>query len=555
MNDDARSVMERLRAVGEGALSPQDKLALLLTVRSQSPALSREIDRLLLADYLSMGAGLREAQAIQQKLRGLLRRLTAPPRYPAVFLRHVHDGGDELRLAEVVFAGSRRVVTLADAAAEAPLVSGDEVLLNSDLNAALEKSPDGSPGVGEVAYYDRPMPDGRLVLKSRDEELVVSPSARLEGVELKPGDLVRWSKEAWMALEKLEGGAARQFLLEDAPRVGPEAVGGQQQNLARLLGGLRAHLLNPELARAYGMENARGTILMVGPPGCGKTLMARVAAAEVSRVSGKSCRFAVVKPGEWRNPFVGVTEENIRNTFKMLDEACRDGFAILFLDEIEVIGRTRGSFVGHHADRFLAALLTELDGFKDHKNVAIISATNRKDLIDPALLERLSGEEIEVNRPDRRGAREIFAIHLPQTLPYNPDSASAESARQEIIEVAVARFYAEGPEGELCVLHLRDHTTRTVSARELVSGRLIEQVCRSARRAAFLRQVNGGEAGLTVGDIEAATTRALQRLASTITIRNARDHLTGLDDADIVRVEPTNRRVRQPRRYLCLELS
>jgi SpoVK/Ycf46/Vps4 family AAA+-type ATPase len=229
----------------------------------------------------------------------------------------------------------------------------------------------------------------------------------------------------------------------------------------------------------------------------------------------------------------------------------KDGFAVLFLDEIEAVGRIRGSAVGHHSDKFLAALLAELDGFTDRGGVAIIAATNRKDMVDPALLERLSDVEIHVSRPDMRGARAIFQIHLPESLPYSPNGASAEDTRLEIIETAVSRFYSPNAENELCILRFRDGKTRTVTARELASGRIFEQICRAARQAAFLRDVRGGEPGLRVADIENAVSHAMKRLASTLSLRNVHAYLSDLpQDVDVVSVEPVVRKVSRPHRYL-----
>lgn len=259
----------------------------------------------------------------------------------------------------------------------------------------------------------------------------------------------------------------------------------------------------------------------------------------------------VVKPAEWEDPYVGVTQQNIRNCFKALREAAQDDFAILFLDEIEAVGRIRGSAVGQHSDKFLAALLAELDGFTDRAGIAIIAATNRKDLIDPALLERLSDVEIQVKRPDQRGARSIFRIHLSESLPYSPNGPAAAATRGELIDVAVSRFYSPNADSELNSIRFRDGKTRIITARDLASGRIFEQVCRAARQRAFLRDVRGGEGGLQVEDMQNAVGNALERLASTLSPRNVYSYLADLpQDIDVVSVEPIVRRVKQPHRYL-----
>src|SRR5262249_35402539 len=158
-----------------------------------------------------------------------------------------------------------------------------------------------------------------------------------------------------------------EFLLADVPEITRDQVGGQDENLETLFASLTTILLDPVRAARY-RQHGRNSVLMVGPPGCGKTLMAKVAASEISRLSRKKCRIAVVKPAAWESPFVGETQRNIRQFFQALAEAAKDGFVIAFFDEVESVGRVRGGVTNHHSDKFLAALLTELNGFQDRKD-------------------------------------------------------------------------------------------------------------------------------------------------------------------------------------------
>jgi len=268
-------------------------------------------------------------------------------------------------------------------------------------------------------------------------------------------------------------------------------------------------------------------------------------------VSGRKCFFGIVKPGEWEDPYVGVTQSNIRACFKEAREAAANGsFAVLFFDEIESIGRIRGSSpVGHHSDKFLAAFLAELDGFEDRSNVAVICATNRKDLIDPSLLERISDLEICVQRPDMRAAREIFDIHLPASIPYSPDSGA--DTRGESIERAISSIYGPNAGNKLADVRLRDGKTLRVTARQLVSGRLIEQVCRSARWSALFRDVTGGEPGLRFADMESALSQVMGRLATTLSPQNAHAYLPELpQDVPVAAVDPTISHMTNQRRYI-----
>jgi SpoVK/Ycf46/Vps4 family AAA+-type ATPase len=279
--------------------------------------------------------------------------------------------------------------------------------------------------------------------------------------------------------------------------------------------------------------------------------MARVAAAQAARESGQECRFFVVKPGEWESPWVGQAQSNVRECFKGLHKAAEDGMAVLFLDEVESVGRHRGGQLSQHGDKFTAAWLAELDGFADRGDVAIVSATNRKDLIDPALLQRLSDVEIAVPRPDSRAAGSIFEIHLADGIPVHPNGSASPETRREIIESAVSKLYAPNCENAITVLHFRDGSSRVVDARQLVSGRLIEQICRSACEAAFARELGGGGAGVRVSDMERAVAAAVERLATTLSARNAHQYLEDLpEDADVVRVERPRRKVKRATRYL-----
>jgi SpoVK/Ycf46/Vps4 family AAA+-type ATPase len=353
-----------------------------------------------------------------------------------------------------------------------------------------------------------------------------------------------------IALEAVGGSTGQRYLVEQVEDLPLDRVGGQAAALHELLSALTARLTDPDVAADYGLSGKRA-VMLAGSPGCGKTLLARACAAEIQRRTGKTCRFAVVKPGEWLSPFVGTTEENIRKCFQAMRDASRDGLVVLFLDEIESIGRIRGRSIAQHDDRFLTTLLAELDGFSDRGEVAVIAATNRKDLLDPALVDRLCDVDIAVARPDMRGAREIFAVHLARSLRYYANGVPAEETREQMIDRGVSRLYGPNADNEICSLHLRDGKTRTIAARELVSGRMIEQICRSACSHAFNRHIAGGGEGLRGADIDHAVEAGIERLRTTLTAHNARAYLDDLpQDVDVVRVEPIARPAKSVYRYL-----
>jgi hypothetical protein len=480
---------------------------------------------------------------IQNRLREIIARYESPPWRMATFIRQEHTPHGERAL--VAYGGEDRAIAVSPEVDITQVPVGTCVFLSKEGNVLMGLSSVDSPRGGEIGTFERFLADGRLGLKYRDEDVIVDAAAPLQQVPLQAGDLVRWDRVLWMAFERVEPAAKRGYFLDIVPDVSRHRLGGLDNHVETLLSALYPTLVAPAKARKYGLDG-RGTILLVGPPGCGKTLSARVAAAEVSRSSGKPVRFSVVKPAEWESPWVGETQHNIRRAFQAWRDSVEreHGMVVVFLDEVEAIGRTRGHVVGYHQDKFLAALLTELDGFQGREGIAIISATNRKDLIDPALLERLSDIEIQIPRPTMSAARAILGVHLPDSLPYS-------EPRDELIETAVSQWYAPNGQNTLCTLRFRDGKTRTVSAHELASGRAFEQICRTVRRAAFLRDLQGDAPGLRRIDIEHAVSQAMERLATTLTRNNVHTYLADLpQDVDVVSVDPIVRKVNRPQRYL-----
>lgn len=544
--------MKQLDAVGEGAPSLDEKCQMVQMVRS-IPGKSQQLDQLLISDRDRLRIGLQEAQKNLEKMRNLIDKMTSPPWHMGLYLSPVKDDDGETgedRRVMVFHGGSRHVVFLGDDLDASALRLGDEVFLNNEMTVVMGKAPSCTPCVGETAIFDRSTADGRLVLKWRDDEMIVDASGGLQASKLESGDRVRWDRTACIAYEKIERASGQRYFIGQTPEGRLDQIGGQRDTVQKLLATLQTRLVNPESSTLYGL-NGRHAPLLFGPPGNGKTLTARIVCAEIARTSGKQCRFAVVKPAEWLDPFVGVTEQNIRETFRALGEAAREvGMAVLFLDEIESIGRIRGSAVGHHSDRFLGALLAEIDGFNQRGDIAIMAATNRTDLCDPALLERFD-VLIPINRPTMRAAREIFAIHLPSSIPFSPNGHTARDTRAELIDRAVSALYTPNAENQLSVIRFRDGTSRTVTAGELMSGRTIEQICRAARQAAFLRDVRSKDRGVRVEDIDEAVSKAIDRLATALTPRNAHAYLSDLpQDVDVVAVEPIRRRAGPSHRYI-----
>ena len=545
------STVQQLLATGDEAPSLEQKRQLLRALREITPDQSEAAITEVFRGIERMASSLRRAGAITDELRSKIEELVGKLWFPATFIGF--HGEPEEKRALVSHGNTSRVVGIWEDVPVEILSKGCEVMLNHELSAIVARSSRPCRPTGEIVSVVEKTPRGSLIIRSREEEYEVELAGALAEAEFKAGDRVRWDPVAAMVFERVEQPQQRRFLLGETPNVTIADVGGQDENVARLYSILASVLVAPERAAAYGLSG-RSSVLITGLPGCGKTLMVRAVVNEISRKTGKTARFFVVKPSEWESSLVGATERNIRETFATLREAAKDGsLVVLFLDEIEGIGRTRGYAHNQFADKALACLLAELDGFSGREGVAIIANTNRKELIDNALLSRLSDQEIHVLPPGRRGAEDIFGIHLKPTLPFCPNGTMAAATRRQLIETAVARIYApNSPYAELCRIKFRDgKTTRLVSGRDFANGRLFEQICRAALQAAFQRELATGQSGITVADMEDAIAAAMERMSTALSVHNVRNFFLDLPaDLDVIAVERLGRKVDRPTRYL-----
>jgi ATP-dependent 26S proteasome regulatory subunit len=544
--------LSMLVAHGDGAPSLPQKLAILQRFREQSdrsPISARDVDCHLLTENERLNRAIAQVNESLEQAGTIMEKLTVPPWFPALFVKLVDVGEQGLR-ARVCQDRTRVLVTISEEIDPESLQIGDEVFLNNERNTMMARAPVGLSDIGETATFDRYLDHGRIVVRHRDEEIVAYTAGGMEHAALKSGDVVRWNHAAQIAYEKLPSAPGRQYLVEDVPDLPDAWVGGQAENLDRLLKAIESGLMKPKLRKKY-QADEYPAILMVGPPGCGKTLLARIAIAAIQRRTGKKCSICIVKPSQFEDPYVGITQRNIRDCFKAVREAASDGYAVMFLDEVESLGRIRGSAGGIHADKFLNAFLTEVEGFEGRVKTVLIAATNRPDLLDPAVLERLGEVEIHVNRPDMLGARSIFEIHMDAKLPFHSNGVSESTTRQQIIESALSRLYSPNADNKLCTIRFRDGSTQEVCARDLISGRLIAQTCRQVRQTALLREERDGDSGIRMSDMDQAITHTLARLYNLLTPRNCHAYLSDLpQDVDVVAVEKEPRPVDRPLRYL-----
>jgi len=255
------------------------------------------------------------------------------------------------------------------------------------------------------------------VLRSRDEELVVNPAASLDAAALRSGDEVRLERNAWLAFEKIERSQGGRMFLEETPSETFDDVGGLDREIQELQRTFRLHLEHPEIVKKYRLARKK-SVLFDGPPGTGKTLLARALANWLARLSraGRS-RFMNVKPGQWGSVWYSQTEANCREAFRVAREAGEQDPAVpvvMFLDEIDSIGALRGQSFHRIDDRVLNVLMTELNGLESRGNVVVVAATNRPDVLDPALTRpgRLGDLVLRIGRPNRKAGRDILSKHL-----------------------------------------------------------------------------------------------------------------------------------------------
>lgn len=525
-------------ALFDASVPVEFRQRLLARLRAEHADQSARIDLALLQRDKMHTDAIGRLDALLDELRDKATKLTSAPVHEAVFVGPclLPDGR---QLARVVGNGSREVLLeLVDDSILAGLCAGDRVLLATEGNVVLGKSATPSPGPGECALLERWLDAERLMLRHRDQILVTRAAARLTAENLKPGETVRLDPLSGFAMERVPPDEHSRYAPdEEATSLPPEALAGYDDIRDGKLRQITYAVTHADVASMYGLAQQRPWILLGGPPGVGKTTFARVIAGVLQRQTGRNCRIRKLNGAELLSPYVGETEQRIRGFVREVRDS--DEWSIIFIDEVDAIARARGTLGNVHSDRFLGTWLAELEGFDGRAPCILIAATNRLDMVDAAFRSRCT-EEIEIPRPRMEAARAILSRHLAAALPYHPGSDAAAETRARMIEAAVARLYLPNAPGALlATLRLRDGKTRNVFARDLISGRLIEQICVDARKRAFQRHVEGDASGLRVDDIDAAVDDARNRLRATLTPSNAHGYLTDIPhDLAIVAVDP-----------------
>ena len=376
---------------------------------------------------------LREAREQILSLKADVAKLAEPPSGFGVFLEAHLDG-----TADVLSNGRRYRVVLSPTVDLADLGPGQDVLLNESMNL-IEAA--GFESAGEIVTLKEVLADGRraLVKGRSDEERIVLIAAPLIDQRLRAGDTFLMDSRAGFILERVPKSDVEELVLEEVPDIGYDDIGGLSSQIEQIRDAVELPFLHRELFAEHELAAPKG-ILLYGPPGCGKTLIAKAVAnsmakqiAEKSGLDHGRSFFLNIKGPELLNKYVGETERHIRVIFERAREKASEGMpVIVFFDEMDSLFRTRGTGVSSDVENTIVPqLLSEIDGVESLENVIVIGASNREDMIDPAILRpgRLD-VKIKIDRPDAAAAREIFAKYLTAGLPIHPDEISAHGSAE-----------------------------------------------------------------------------------------------------------------------------
>ncbi len=449
---------------------------------------------------------LREARDHIASLREEVDKLTQPPAAYGTLLAVNDDGTVD------VFSGGRKMRVAVALEATDALEIGMEVVLNDSLNVVLAREPESQ---GEVVTFSEHIDHGRaLVSAHTDEERVVALAPSLRGVKLRAGDTLRMDSRSGLLLEKLPRPEVEQLVLEEVPDITYADVGGLDSQIEQIADAVELPYVHADLFAEHDLPAPKG-ILLYGPPGCGKTLIAKAVAnslakkvAEVSGDEHARSYFLNIKGPELLNKYVGETERQIRLVFQRAREKSEEGWpVIVFFDEMDSMFRTRGTGISSDMESTIVPqLLAEIDGVEALRNVIVIGASNREDLIDPAILRpgRLD-VKIKIERPDAEAAAQIFARYLNTELPLDPDliaeTGDAESAITAMISDTVAEMYRTDQSNRFLEVTYANGDKEVMFFKDFASGAMIENIVRRAKKLAIKRVISGGPRGLRTVDL------------------------------------------------------
>jgi proteasome-associated ATPase len=450
---------------------------------------------------------LHEAREQITSLKEEVDKLCAPPSTYGVYLAANEDG-----TVTILSQGRKVKVNLHPSIKVEAIRPGQELILNEGLNV-VETA--GYEIQGEVVILKERLDDERaLVTQRADEDRVAMVAEPLRGEKLKIGDHLLLDGKSGYLLEKLPKGEVEDLALEEVPDIDYEDIGGLTTQIESIKDAVELPYLYSDYYKEHHLAPPKG-VLLYGPPGCGKTMIAKAVAnnlaARISEKRGEKVKgyFLSIKGPELLNKYVGETERKIREIFvKAREKAAEDVPVVIFFDEMDALFRTRGSGISSDVETTIVPqLLAELDGVEAVKNVIVIGASNRQDLIDPAILRpgRLD-VKIKIERPDREGAADIFNKYLTANLPIHesetrPHGGNVQAAVDQMIVATIEEMYSLGEENRFLEVTYANGDKEVLYFKDFASGAMIESVVRRAKKLALKRYIQTSEKGIKGEDL------------------------------------------------------
>jgi len=442
-------------------------------------------------------------------LREEVEKLTQPPAVYGTFIDFNEDGSVD------IFASGRKMrVALHPGLDPGQIQRGNEVVLNESFSVIGVRDADGQ---GEVVTVKEVIDERRVLVYARaDEERVVELADALRDIKLRSGDALLLDLRSNLLVEKLLRQEAEELVLEEVPDISYADVGGLDEQIESITDAVELPYLHRALFQDYELPAPKG-ILLYGPPGCGKTLIAKAVANSLSQkvaelTGNRNVRsyFLNIKGPELLNKYVGETERQIRLVFQRAREKAEEGVpVIIFFDEMDSLFRTRGTGISSDMESTIVPqLLAEIDGVESLRDVIVIGATNREDLIDPAILRpgRLD-VKIKIERPNADAAAQIFERYLHTKLPIDEalvrelGGGDREKAVRAMIEVTVAQMYRIDDTNRFLEVTYQGGDKEILYFKDFASGAMIENIVRRAKKLAVKREIAGKGRGLVTDDL------------------------------------------------------
>ncbi|HEX2902923.1 MAG TPA: proteasome ATPase [Jatrophihabitans sp.] len=456
---------------------------------------------------------LRDARDQLVALKEEIDRLAQPPSGYGVFLDKVDEHTVD------IFTGGRKLrVAVSPEVGIDTLQHGQEVMLNEAMNIVEAR---GFERVGDVVMLKEILDGGdrALVIGHTDEERIVHIADTLRGQPLRVGDSLLLEPRSGYVYERIPKSEVEELVLEEVPDIDYTDIGGLSSQIEQIRDAVELPFLHADLFREHQLRPPKG-ILLYGPPGCGKTLIAKAVAnslaKQVAKVRGDDEKgrsyFLNIKGPELLNKYVGETERHIRLVFQRAREKASEGTpVIVFFDEMDSIFRTRGSGVSSDVENTIVPqLLSEIDGVEGLENVIVIGASNREDMIDPAILRpgRLD-VKIKIERPDAEAARDIFGKYILPGLPIHADDlaehgGSPEATVNAMIQHVVERMYTESEENRFLEVTYANGDKETLYFKDFNSGAMIQNIVDRGKKMAIKDLLTTGQRGLRVSHLLAA---------------------------------------------------